>query len=61
MYESSLNEKREETALLNKELKRLDNHLTSNNGNNGHYVVSITSFTTYSSIPSSVDSEDGSD
>jgi hypothetical protein len=33
-YETSLNEKREEIALLNQEQKRLDNLVTNNNGNN---------------------------
>jgi outer membrane murein-binding lipoprotein Lpp len=33
VYESSLSEKREETAFLNQEQKRLDNHVTNNNGN----------------------------
>jgi exonuclease VII small subunit/predicted DNA-binding protein YlxM (UPF0122 family) len=33
IYESSLSEKREEIALLNQEQKRLDNLVTSNNGN----------------------------
>jgi predicted nuclease with TOPRIM domain len=33
IYELSLSEKREETTLLNKELKRLDNLVIGNNGN----------------------------
>ena len=33
MYESSLSEKREEIAFLNREQKRIDNVVTSNNGN----------------------------
>jgi hypothetical protein len=33
VYESSLNEKREEVARLNQEQKRLDNLVTNNNGN----------------------------
>jgi prefoldin subunit 5 len=41
MYESSLNEKREEIALLNKELKRLDNLVTNNNGNKNDNDVEI--------------------
>jgi predicted nuclease with TOPRIM domain len=34
VYDSSLSEKREETAFLNQEQKRLDNLVTNNNGNN---------------------------
>ena len=33
IYESSLSEKREEIAFLNQQQKRLDNLVTSNNGN----------------------------
>ena len=40
-YESSLSEKREETALLNKKLKRLDNLVTNNNGNKNDNDVEI--------------------
>ena len=38
---SSLSEKREETALLNKKLKRLDNLVTNNNGNKNDNDVEI--------------------
>ena len=41
IYESSLNEKKEETALLNKELKRLDNFVTNNNGNKNDDDIEI--------------------
>jgi hypothetical protein len=41
VYESSLNEKREEIALLIKELKRLDNLFTNNNGNKNDNDVEI--------------------
>ena len=41
VYESSLNEKREEIAILNQEQKRLDNLVTSNDGNTNDGGVEI--------------------
>jgi prefoldin subunit 5 len=41
VYESSLSEKREETAFLNQEQKRLDNHITNNNGNKNDEGIEI--------------------
>ena len=41
MYESSLNEKREEIAFLNLEQKRLDNLVTSNNGNKNDEGIEV--------------------
>jgi hypothetical protein len=41
VYESSLNEKREEIAILNQEQKRLDNLVTSNDGNTNDGRVEI--------------------
>jgi hypothetical protein len=41
MYESSLNEKREEIAFLNRQQKRLDNLVTSNNGNKNDNDIEI--------------------
>jgi prefoldin subunit 5 len=41
MYESSLSEKREEIAFLNQQQKRLDNLVTSNNGNKNDEGIEI--------------------
>ena len=41
MYESSLNEKREEIAFLKREQKRLDNIVTSNNGNTNDEDIEV--------------------
>jgi len=41
IYESSLNEKREEIAFLNQEQKRLDNLFTNNNGNKNDEGIEI--------------------
>jgi chromosome segregation ATPase len=41
VYESSLNEKREEIAILNQEQKRLDNLITNNNGNKNDNDIEI--------------------
>ena len=41
MYESSLNEKREEIAFLNQQQKSLDNLVTSNNGNTNDEDIEV--------------------
>jgi predicted nuclease with TOPRIM domain len=41
VYESFLSEKREETAFLNREQKRVDNHITNNNGNKNDDGIEI--------------------
>jgi hypothetical protein len=41
MYDSSLNEKMEQIAFLNREQKRLDNHFTNNNGNKNDEGIEI--------------------
>ena len=41
MYDSSLNEKREEIAFLNREQKRLDNLYTNNYGNKNDEGIEI--------------------
>jgi hypothetical protein len=41
MYESSLSEKREEIAFLNREQKRIDNVVTSNNGNTNDEDIEV--------------------
>ncbi|MDP9289190.1 MAG: hypothetical protein M3P08_13470 [Thermoproteota archaeon] len=41
LCESYLNEKREETAFLNQEQKRLDNHVTNNNDNKNDDGIEI--------------------
>jgi hypothetical protein len=41
MYESSLSEKGEEIAFLNREQKRIDNVVTSNNGNTNDEDIEV--------------------